>query len=61
MGALLRILDGVTTRFVTEIQVQRTPLGERSKVEINQTLRRVVGKEPKTPALDVAAFQSFAD
>ena len=40
---------------------QRTPLGQRGRVEINQTLLRVVGKESKAPALDVAAFQSFAD
>lgn len=38
----------------------RTPLGQRGRVEINQTLLRVVGKD-QPPALDVAAFQSFAD
>lgn len=38
----------------------RTPLGQRGRVEINHTLLRVVGKD-QAPALDVAAFQSFAD
>jgi hypothetical protein len=45
----------------TEAKGQRTPLGHRSMVEISQTVLRVVGKGSKTPALDVAAFQSFAD
>lgn len=38
----------------------RTPLGQRGRVEINQTLLRVVGKDVKEQ-LDVAAFQSFAE
>jgi len=43
-----------------ETRERRTPLGARGKVEIHQTLLRIVGKQA-TPALDVAAFQSFAD
>lgn len=44
----------------TESKPARTPLGRRGRVEINHTLLRVVGKD-QAPALDVAAFQSFAD
>ncbi len=39
----------------------RIPLGQRGRADINHTLLRVVGKTSTTPALDVAAFQSFAD
>ncbi len=44
-----------------DIAAARTPLGQRGRAEINQTLLRVVGKDTKTPPLDVAASQSFAD
>jgi hypothetical protein len=40
---------------------QRAPLGRRDKTAVSATLLRVVGRESKTPALDVAAFNSFAD
>lgn len=53
--------QAVSSEGDAEGKDQRTPLGRRSKVEINQTLLRVVGRESKAPALDVAAFQSFAD
>jgi len=49
-----------TTTPLAETRERRTPLGARGKVEIHQTLLRIVGKQA-TPALDVAAFQSFAD
>jgi hypothetical protein len=45
----------------TDGKGQRTPLGQRSKVDVDQTVLRVVGKQSSTPALDVAAFNSFAD
>ena len=39
----------------------RVPLGRRDRSDVNHTVLRVVGKESKTPVLDVAAFQSFVE
>jgi hypothetical protein len=39
----------------------RKPLGRRDRAEVGHTVLRVVGRESKTPVLDVAAFQSFTD
>ena len=45
----------------------RTPLGQRPRTDVAQTVLRVVGKPattartPVVDALDVAAFNSFAD
>lgn len=39
----------------------REPLGRRNRADVNKTVLRVVGRESKAPALDVAAFQSFAE
>jgi hypothetical protein len=39
--------------------VQRTPLGQRSKAQTNETKFRIVGNETRVPILDVAAFNSF--
>lgn len=39
----------------------RVPLGCRHRDDVNATVERVVGNDSKTPVLDVAAFQSFAE
>lgn len=39
----------------------RIRLGRQSPADLALTVLRIVGKHSKTPALDVAAFQSFAD
>jgi hypothetical protein len=41
--------------------VARAPLGSRSPVQAAETVARIAGAQAKTPPLDVAAFQSFAD
>lgn len=53
--------DTPTTANDDPKAASRAPLNKRSKVQVNQTVLRVVGSDSKTPALDVAAFQSFAD
>ena len=51
----------MTDQSTTIAKPPRQPLGRRNPAEVAQTTLRIVGKESKTPALDVAAFQSFAE
>lgn len=40
---------------------KRQPLGASNAVVLAKTVKRITGEDAKGPALDVAAFQSFAD
>ena len=40
---------------------KRQPLGSRNAVVRAKTVKRITGEDSKGTALDVAAFQSFAD
>ena len=53
--------EPTTTEHDDPKATSRAPLGRRDKFQLNATLLRVVGRESKAPALDVAAFQSFAE